>query len=235
MLHFQNIAIGYDKELFSIPQLTLNSGKLITLIGKNGAGKSTLFQSLLKNISPIKGSVLLENQRLAEIKSIAQKIAFVPSKFEGIQHLSVYDFIALARAPYTNFLGRLNEHDHSHIQEAIALLEIEHLSSKDTCELSDGERQIASIAKALVQETKIILLDEPSAFLDYQNKIKVLALLQKIAQEKDKCIIQSSHDLDLSLVYSDAFLIIDSVKKTLEYFDQKEISKAEILKIAFGI
>lgn len=235
MLRFKHSSFGYSDVFFSIPETNLSEGKLYSLIGKNGIGKTTFFNTLCRFIPLKSGEVWVQDRNLRTIPSISSEIAFVPSKFDGIQHLKAYDFIALGRMPHTNFLGKLREKDHAIISTAIALLQIEHLAQKDTLMLSDGERQICSIARALVQETKVILLDEPSAFLDYQNKIKVLKILQKIASEKQLCIIQSTHDLDMSIEFSDAFLVVNPKTKELNHFLKADISKEKIIEEAFSI
>ena len=235
MLRFEHSAFGYSEVFFRIPEMELESGKMYTLIGKNGVGKTTFFNTLCRFIPLKEGEVHVAGEKLQEIRSIALKVAFVPSKFAGVQHLKTYDYIALGRAPHTNFLGTLHEKDHRLVEEAICLLKIEHLAQKDTAMLSDGERQICAIARALVQETPVILLDEPSAFLDYRNKLKILELLKGLAREKQCCIIQSSHDLDLSLDFSDAFLLVDPISKALSVHAAGEISKEQILEKAFGL
>ncbi|MGV3632439.1 MAG: ABC transporter ATP-binding protein [Bacteroidota bacterium] len=235
MLTFQHSAFGYSEVFFRIPEMELQSGKLYTLIGRNGVGKTTFFNTLCRFLTLKEGSVFIAGEEHSQIKAIATRIAFVPSRFEGIQHLKAYDYIALGRAPHTNFLGTLHEKDHVLVNEAIDLLKIGHLAQRDTSLLSDGERQICSIAKALVQETPVMLLDEPSAFLDYRNKLKILELLREIARGKNCCIIQSSHDLDLSLEYSDAFLLVKPEEKVLSLHQSGDISREEILRQAFNL
>ena len=235
MLRFEHSAFGYSEVFFRIPEMELKSGKMYTLIGQNGVGKTTFFNTLCRFIPLKEGKVFIAGEESSQIKAIAQKVAFVPSKFEGIQHLKAYDYIALGRMPHTNFLGTLHPKDHQLVEEAISLLKIGHLAQKDTSLLSDGERQICSIARALVQETPVILLDEPSAFLDYKNKLKILELLREIARKKQCCIIQSSHDLDLSLEFSDAFLVVNPQLKSLSLHEAGEITREEILEKAFGL
>lgn len=235
MLRFEHSAFGYSDVFFRIPEMELQSGRLYTLIGKNGIGKTTFFNTLCRFIDLKEGEVFIAGEKLSHIRAIAKKMAFVPSRFEGIQNLRAYDYIALGRAPHTNFLGKLHENDHKLVEEAVQLLKIEHLVHKDTVLLSDGERQICSIARALVQETPVILLDEPSAFLDYPNKLKILELLRRVAHEKQCCIIQSSHDLDLSFGFSDAFLLVNPDSRLLSLHQSGEISREKILEKAFGL
>jgi iron complex transport system ATP-binding protein len=139
----------------------------------------------------------------------------------------------MGRAPYTNFLGKLAQEDWLIVEEITTELGIESLLNKDTSELSDGERQIASIAKALVQKTPVIVLDEPTAFLDYANRMAVQKLLQKVAKNANVCIIQSSHDLELCLEFADEMLIIEPNNKTIIPVNSTNCSKENVIKIAF--
>lgn len=234
MIQFNNTEIGYKESLFQIENLELSRGKFYTLIGKNGIGKTTLFNTLNKLIPLYSGEILMNNVRIQDIQHISKTSTFVPSKFDGVQHLSGRDFVALGRAPFTNFLGKLTSADHAVIDQTFSLLKIEYLTQKDTLMMSDGERQLLAIAKALVQETPVILLDEPCAFLDYKNKMKVLHVLKTLAEEKNLCIIQSSHDLDLSLEYCDQFLVINPREKKLSLYQQGEQTKQKLIEKAFG-
>ncbi|MES2589094.1 MAG: ABC transporter ATP-binding protein [Bacteroidota bacterium] len=235
MLSFKDTEIGFKEKLFTIPTLELENGKIYSLIGKNGSGKSTFFQSLLGLTPFLSGKIRFDNLDLSTINQLekAKLIAFVASKFDGVQHLSGRDYILMGRSPYTNFLGKHTENDFQLVDLIIQELKIEHLAQKDTLKMSDGERQILSIAKALAQECKIILLDEPSAFLDYANRIKVLTLLNSIVKEKNMCVIQSSHDLELCLEYSSSFLVIDNKSKVLIELENKLLRKEKLIDLAF--
>ena len=235
MIEFKDSKIGYNHSLIDIHQLQLESGKLYTLIGRNGTGKTTLLNSLL-GITPIlKGEIHIDQNNISQLKpkEKAQLVAHVPSLFVGVQHLSTRDYIAMGRAPYTNFIGKLSEEDWKLVDSIIERLNIGHLASKDTSKLSDGERQIATIAKALTQQTKVILLDEPTAFLDYANRMSVLKMLNQISHELNVCILQTSHDLELCLEFSDTILVIDSIEKKIVPLEAKNTTKTEIVEIAF--
>jgi iron complex transport system ATP-binding protein len=235
MIQLKNIEIGYYSALLSIENVVLETGKFYAIIGKNGIGKTTFIHTVLGLIPTIKGEIDINGQNIHQISANqrAKLVAHVPSKFEGVQHLSTRDFIAMGRAPYTNFLGKLAEEDWKLVDEISAELGIESFLQKDTSELSDGERQIASIAKALVQKTPVIVLDEPTAFLDYANRMSVQKLLQKVAKNTNVCIIQSSHDLELCLEFADEMLIVEPNKKTIIPINRANCSKEKVIEIAF--
>lgn len=235
MIELKNIEIGYHSALLTIENLVLETGKFYAIIGKNGIGKTTFIHTVLGLIPAMKGEIEINSQNIHRISANqrAKLVAHVPSKFEGVQHLSTRDFIAMGRAPYTNFLGKLAEEDWKLVDEISAELGIESFLQKDTSELSDGERQIASIAKALVQKTPVIVLDEPTAFLDYANRMSVQKLLQKVAKNTNVCIIQSSHDLELCLEFADEMLIVEPNKKTIIPIVRANCSKEKVIEIAF--
>ncbi len=235
MIEFKQTQIGYNHLLIDIPALTLQKGNLYTLIGRNGTGKTTLLNTLLGIIEPLHGEIHINQVKTSQLKpkEKAQLVAYVPSLFVGAQHLSTRDYIAMGRAPYTNFIGKLSTADWALVDSIIERLNIGHLAYKDTIKLSDGERQIATIAKALTQQTKVVLLDEPTAFLDYANRMSVLGILKQISREFKVCILQTSHDLELCIDFSDNILVIDSIQKTIVPLDAKTVLKKDIVEIAF--
>jgi iron complex transport system ATP-binding protein len=218
MIQFSQTKIGYKKTLLKIDSLDLKEGKVYALVGRNGVGKSTLLQSMAKLLPLMSGNIRYEEISLKNLSrnQMARLIAFVESKFDGVEYLSVQDYLMLGRAPYTSLTGKLSETDKAFVNEISTELQIMHLLEKSTTEISDGERQICSVARALIQETPIILMDEPTAFLDFINRQKLLELLIKIATEKQKCIVLSTHDIDLCLENQLTFLIASHGKLTLE-------------------
>jgi iron complex transport system ATP-binding protein len=237
MIAFEDICVGYDKELFRVDNMQLETGTVYALVGSNGSGKSTFFKSLLGQIPFLSGKVLLNNEELSFNNPVERSklLAFVESSFSGVEFLTVEDLILLGRTPYIGSIGRYSESDRAVLEETIQLFELEAFRKLATDKLSDGERQIVAIARAIAQETQVILLDEPTAFLDYGNKKRILDLLISIAKEKNKTIILSTHDIDLSLEAKEAqMLLINKQDRRMKLCDQY-ITKGSILANGFGI
>ncbi|MBU3660949.1 MAG: ABC transporter ATP-binding protein [Flavobacteriales bacterium] len=210
MIHFKQTEIGYKSPLINVADLTLEAGKVYALVGRNGSGKSTFLRSITGQNPLISGDININSVSFKKANAIekSKTIAFVESKFDGIAFLSVADYLALGRAPYTNALGRLSQGDWDFVRQVANEIGIEAFMQKDTLSLSDGERQLCAIARAIVQETPVLLLDEPSAFLDYANKQILVDKLLQIANEKQKCIVFSTHDLDLCIENKLEFLAL---------------------------
>jgi iron complex transport system ATP-binding protein len=224
MIQFSQSEIGYKQTLLKIDSLDLQEGKVYALVGRNGVGKSTLLQSMTKLLPIISGDIRYEDISLKNLSrnQMARLIAFVESKFDGVEYLSVQDYLMLGRAPYTSLTGKLSDTDKTFVNEISEELQITHLLEKSTTEISDGERQICSVARALIQETPIILMDEPTAFLDFINRQKLIELLNKIALEKQKCIVLSTHDIDLCLENQLTFLIASHGRVVIENCKNKQ-------------
>jgi iron complex transport system ATP-binding protein len=215
ILETANISIGYsskkeDTIVASNINLSLEKGKLIALVGANGIGKSTLLRTLTAIQKPIAGTVLLNENNLFDLNplSLAQSLSVVLTEKLPPSNLTVWELIALGRQPYTNWIGKLTDTDKTKINEAIALTQIGHLISKKHYEISDGQLQIVLIARALAQDTPLIILDEPTTHLDLLNKVVLFKLLKKLTQETQKCILFSTHDIDMAIQLSDEIIIM---------------------------
>lgn len=233
MIELKQVHIGYSKSILSCDDLILEKGNLYVLIGKNGAGKSTFLKALTKQLMPTSGEIWIDGREIQTIntRDFPKLASYVPVQFPYMDYVRTSEYIAAGRSPYTDLLGRITEIDSKEINTAIALLEIGHLKDRFTSELSDGEKQLVSIGKAIAQQTPIILLDEPTAFLDYANKQRVLHFLKKTALELDKCILLSAHDIDLCLEFCSHFLVIDQGRAHLKL--SVNPTKKELLGSAF--
>ena len=215
ILSTSNLSIGYQskKEKNIIAEnlnLTFEEGKLISLVGGNGIGKSTLLRTITGIQKPLAGTVLLNEKEIHNYESLAlaQNLSLVLTEKLPPSNLSVFELIALGRQPYTNWLGKLSAEDLEKINQAITLTHIEHLIDKKHHEISDGQLQIVLIARALAQDTPLIILDEPTTHLDLFHKVSVFKLLKKLSQETNKCILFSTHDIDLAIQLSDEMIVM---------------------------
>ena len=183
----------------------LEEGKLTCLLGPNGAGKSTLLRTLAAFQPPLEGRMILDGKALEQYPSteLAKRIGIVLTERPDVGNMHAEELVAMGRSPYTGFWGKLQAEDHQAVDEAINLVGIGSLRHRRVQTLSDGERQKVMIAKALTQQTPIIFLDEPTAFLDYPSKVEMLLLLRRLAHEMQKTIFLSTHDLELALQTAD--------------------------------
>lgn len=234
MIETKGLHIGYNETLLQLEDIQLLSGNVYILIGKNGSGKSTFLKTLSKQIDPKNGTCHINKKSLYEIdhEDLPKQIAFVSSKLEETDYLRVLDYVGLARSPYTNYFGKLNESDLAIVEKSIQLVGVESLADRFITELSDGEKQLVAIAKSIAQETPVILLDEPTAFLDYTNKMRIMNCLTQVAREQKKCIIISSHDLDISLDSQCPFLVVDKSDGTLKLLGNIS-DKAKLINVAY--
>lgn len=215
ILSTSNLSIGYKTKSSTIIigknlNVNLREGKLIALIGANGIGKSTLLRTITGIQKPISGTVLLNEKNIHELNSLtlAQNLSVVLTEKLPPSNLTVWELIALGRQPYTNWIGKLTPKDISKVNEAIELTQIGHLKSKMHYEISDGQLQIVLIARALAQDTHLIILDEPTTHLDLLHKVLLFKLLKKLTQETGKCILFSTHDIDLAIQLSDEMIVM---------------------------
>jgi iron complex transport system ATP-binding protein len=215
ILSTSNLSIGYQskKEKNTIAEnlnLTFEEGKLISLVGGNGIGKSTLLRTITGIQKPLAGTVTLKEKEihLYDSLSLAQNLSLVLTEKLPPSNLTVFELIALGRQPYTNWLGKLSAEDLEKINQAITLTHVEHLIDKRHHEISDGQLQIVLIARALAQDTPLIILDEPTTHLDLFHKVSIFKLLKKLSQETNKCILFSTHDIDLAIQLSDEMIVM---------------------------
>ena len=214
------LAIGYNegkkrKVVQSNVNLSLYSGQVTCLLGLNGAGKSTLIRTLCGFQPPLEGDVLLRGKRLSSYSQseFAREVGVVLTEKTNAGGITVYDLVSLGRHPYTGFFGSLKEKDHRIVENSLEAAGIANKSSCYVSELSDGERQKVMIAKVLAQECPIIILDEPTAFLDVTARIETMVLLRKLAKEQNKAIVLSTHDIDSAIQMADNLWLLSKGKQ----------------------
>ncbi|MEO9570200.1 MAG: ABC transporter ATP-binding protein [Polaribacter sp.] len=190
--------------------MEFEKGKLITILGKNGIGKSTLLKTFSKVQKPISGTIFINKKNIEKFteKELSIKLSLVLTERLHESQLTVYELIALGRQPYTNWIDKLSKEDIQKVETAIQQTEIEHLKNNRFYELSDGQLQRVLIARALAQDTEIIILDEPTAHLDMHHTIKIFSLLKRLVSETKKTVIISSHEVNLAIQLSDEIVLI---------------------------
>lgn len=220
VLKTENLSVGYASKkqktvVASNINLELHKGELIGLVGANGIGKSTLLRTLTNVQKPLDGNVYINSKPIQDYQPIdlAKQMSLVLTEPVASKNLSVFELIALGRQPYTNWVGNLTEEDIDIINRTISLTNIEDLKHKKCFELSDGQLQKTMIARALAQDTDLIVLDEPTTHLDMYHKAYILKLLQKLAKDTHKTILFSSHEIDLAIQLCDSIIVMakDSV------------------------
>lgn len=237
ILKTKSLSIGYEgKTVVSDINVTLNEGDIIALVGPNGAGKSTLFKTFSTHIKPVGGTIELFGKDLLSIspKERAKLLGIVLTERPDDMFMKVYDVVAAGRYPYTGMFGKLSENDEKEIKVSLELVGVNHLIDRVFNTLSDGEKQKVMIAKAIAQNTPIIMLDEPTAFLDYPSKIELFSLLKKLAKEQHKAILFSSHDLELLLRYTDNLWII-AKNQPFAAGKSSELLKNNVIKKYFSL
>ena len=214
-LVLKDLVIGYDtragqRRVTAPLSVKLPEGRLICLVGRNGVGKSTLLRSLSGLQPPLSGDVLLGGSSIASYshKALARLVSVVTTRDVPVPSMTSWEVVALGRSPYTQFWGQLSPADKEIVDRSIDITGISPLASRRVGSLSDGERQKVMIAKAIAQETPLILLDEPTAFLDYPSKVSTLSLLSRLAREMGRTILVSTHDVEHALRLSDEVLLL---------------------------
>ena len=238
-IELNDLSIGYHEKgnrLKFIAQdikATLYAGRLTCLLGANGAGKSTLLRTLSAFLPPLQGDILVGGKPLKEFtdNERARTIGVVLTERPELHHISVRELVGMGRSPYTGFWGRLSRQDYVIVDEALRLVGMQDMATHMADTLSDGERQKVMIAKALAQQTPVIFLDEPTAFLDYPSKVETMLLLRRLARETGKIIFLSTHDVELALQTSDTLWLMKRDKQYgYERVKEKRESEVEIHK-----
>lgn len=215
-IELNNLTVGYEQpggnplEILSGINFAAAPGEMVALIGSNGIGKSTILRTLVGFQKYFSGSVKINGKEFHKVgtKEIARIMSFVSTENIRVANMSVFDLVAFGRFPYTNWIGKLTDSDRLKVSEAIKKVGLQGFESRQIMQVSDGERQRAMIARAVAQDTPVIMLDEPTAFLDVSNKYEIFHLLQTLAKERGKTIVLSTHDLNIALREVDKLWIV---------------------------
>ena len=206
-----DLAIGYAKPLISNINLTLQKRSMTCLVGANGTGKTTFLRTLAGLQRPLSGVVEVDGKAISTLSpaQISRLVSVVLTDKVADSLITVNELVAMGRMPYTGFLGRLSDDDQKIVADSIARLGIDNISDCRLQEISDGQRQRAFIARALAQQTRIIILDEPTAFLDFRSRAEVMGLLQHLAHDDGKSVLLSTHELDLAERFGDWYWVME--------------------------
>ncbi|PID89665.1 MAG: iron ABC transporter ATP-binding protein [Bacteroidia bacterium] len=220
ILHIDNVSIGYGKKkqakiICSELNASINSGELVCMLGKNGAGKSTLIRTICGFQPALDGVIRLWGEHVADISKtkLSRLVAVVLTERLTIPNATVYELVSLGRSPYTGAFGVLNKKDKQMVADSVEKCGIGHKMYEKLSDLSDGEKQKAFIAKALAQDTKLIVLDEPTAFLDLPSRIEIVQLLRDISSTRNRAVLMSTHDMDLAMQMADKLWLLSDKDK----------------------
>ncbi|WP_288146021.1 ABC transporter ATP-binding protein [Xylanibacter caecicola] len=230
MIRIENLTVGYasgnnTRTVAAGLNASFHSGEMTCLIGANGVGKSTLLRTLSGFQSPLAGDIYIDGKRMNSHtpSQLSRMISVVLTDRPDTGNLTVEELVALGRSPYTGFWGTLKDTDREIVRESLKQTGIEHLASRMIGSLSDGERQKMMIAKALAQQTGVIYLDEPTAFLDYPSKVEIMQMLRNMATGTDRIIFMSTHDIELTLQIADRIWLMTQ-EGTLHVGTPRELS-----------
>ena len=219
----QNLTVGYDGNPL-IRNITINveKGEIVTLIGPNGAGKSTILKSITRQLKTIAGTVTIDNQGLNtySYKALSTKMAVVLTERMKPELMTCREIVATGRYPYTGRLGLLTREDEKKVTEAMEKVHALEIAERDFNAISDGQRQRVLLARAICQEPDVILLDEPTSFLDIRHKLELLSILRSMAKEKGITVIMSLHEIDLAQKISDKIICVKG--ETIESYGTPE-------------
>jgi iron complex transport system ATP-binding protein len=234
----ENLCFGYQKQTRILKDVSfqLAHGGFLSIVGPNGAGKTTLLNLISGLLKPVSGSIKISEAllRFYSIKALARKIAVVRQEFAPVFDFSVRQVVSMARTPYLGAIAFEAEADNQAIEDALEMTGTAPFAGRPLNQLSGGERQLVFIARALAQQTPILLLDEPTSFLDIKHQVDIYDLLKKMQLEKQKTIVAVSHDINLAAQYSDTVLLLEA-GAGFAFGPTKEILSVERIESVFGV
>lgn len=235
--HLDQLTVGYNgKPLIDQIQVGIHKGEIVTLIGPNGSGKSTILKSITRQLKILGGKVLYEENDLHKLsyKELSTRMAVVLTERMRPELMTCHDIVATGRYPYTGRLGILSREDEDKVDEAMRIVHAEELGSRDFNAISDGQRQRVLLARAICQEPEIIVLDEPTSFLDIRHKLELLTILKQMVLDHQLTVIMSLHELDLAQKISDKVICVHG-EYIEKYGAPEEIFTSEYIRKLYGI
>ena len=235
--HLDHLTVGYDKKpLIKDICIGIEKGEIVTLIGPNGSGKSTILKSITRQLKLVGGNVEFDGKNLHELsfRELSTKMAVVLTERMKPELMTCHDIVATGRYPYTGRLGMLTREDEEKVEKAMRAVHAEELGGRDFNAISDGQRQRVLLARAICQEPEVIILDEPTSFLDIRHKLELLAILRRMAKEKGITVIMSLHEIDLAQKISDKIICVKG-ETISHYGSPEEVFTEEIIRELYGI
>lgn len=237
ILKTENLFAGYGKKVV-VENVNISSikGQVVCFLGPNGAGKTTILRTLSGLLDPVKGEVYIKEEKISNInkKDLSKQLAVVlTKKFEG-GLMTCYEVVSMGRYPHTGFFGRLSQEDNEKVFEALKTVNAENLAERYFDELSDGEKQKILVARALVQEPEVIILDEPTTHLDIRHRLELVDILKKLSKEKGIAVILSLHEIDIAIKSCDKVILVKD-NKVLAYGVPEDVVNENIIKKLYGI
>ena len=233
----KDLSVGYQgKVLIRDINLDIKKGEIVTLIGPNGAGKSTILKSVTRQLKLIGGEVYLDSDEIRKLsyKSMARKVAVMLTERMKPELMTCHDVVATGRYPYTGRLGILSREDENKVDEALMAVHAQELGIRNFLEISDGQRQRILLARAICQEPEVMILDEPTSYLDIRHKLELLEILRKMAKEKEITVIMSLHEIDLAQKISDKVVCVKG-ERIAGFGNPEEIFTEEKIRELYGI
>lgn len=230
MIRIKDFTIGYDRRiLVREASGCLEDGKLTAMIGRNGAGKSTILRALAGLNGKYTGDIEIDGKISSTLshRQRAELIAFVNTERIRISNLRCKDIVAMGRAPYTDWIGKMTEQDSQIVKDAIHQTGMTEFAERTPDTMSDGECQRVMIARALAQDTRNLLLDEPTSFLDVPSRYELVGLLRRLAHDNGKCVLYSTHEVELAIEMSDRVMIVDD--SGVKIYDARELDAREVI------
>lgn len=234
MIKLNDITLAFgSRTLIEHASAHFECGRMTALLGRNGTGKSTLLRAIASLGEVQGGAIEIGGRELSDLSNadLARMVAFVNTERVSVEAMTAYDLVAVGRSPYTDWSGRLRSCDHAAIERSIRIAGVEHLADRYVDTLSDGECQRVMIAKALAQDTPAILLDEPTSYLDMPNRYELCTLLGRLAHDEGKCVLFSTHELDIALTLSDNIALVDTPQ--LLYMPTREMIASGSIECLF--